>query len=131
MPRARRRDAHHRLRSAWHGSAAVWWRMLFRVSWLATPCRQRGDQRSIDPNRAEFRCAAGKSERLVASGQGFGEEGGVVVEIGLEFGGKVLLVVDRIHRAHRYTRSAVHTLVGVDVQRPAALVDAIDRAFLH
>ena len=43
---------------------------------------------------------------------------------------QVVLVVDRLDRADRLARAAVDALVGVDVQRAAALVDAVDRAFL-
>ena len=51
--------------------------------------------------------------------------------------GEVVFVVDRLHRAHRLAGAAVHALVRVDVQRPFALVDAVDgalvdaRAVLH
>ena len=43
---------------------------------------------------------------------------------------QIVLVEDRLHRAHRLARAAVDTFVGMDVQHPAALVDAVDRAFL-
>jgi hypothetical protein len=52
-----------------------------------------------------------------------------VVELGL-VGGDVVLVVDGLDRAHRLAGAAVDALVGVDVQHPVALVDAVDRTLL-
>src|SRR5690606_9696542 len=43
---------------------------------------------------------------------------------------EVVLVVDRLHGAHRLAGTAVHALVRVDVQGTLALVDAVDRALL-
>ena len=42
----------------------------------------------------------------------------------------VVLVEDRLDRADRLARAAVHALVGVDVEHPLALVDAVDRALV-
>src|SRR5690606_35484912 len=42
----------------------------------------------------------------------------------------VVLVVDRLHRAHRLARTTVHALVRMDVQRPLALIDAVRRTLL-
>ena len=42
----------------------------------------------------------------------------------------VVLVVDGFHRADRLARTAVDALVGVDVEHPLALVDAVHGAFL-
>ena len=44
--------------------------------------------------------------------------------------GQVVLVVDGLNRADRFAGAAVHTFVRVDVERPLALVDAVDRAFV-
>src|SRR4029077_5388121 len=44
--------------------------------------------------------------------------------------GQIVLVEDRLHWAHRLARATVDALVGMDIQHPAALVDAVDRAFL-
>src|SRR4029077_7245145 len=41
----------------------------------------------------------------------------------------VVFVVDRLDRADRFARAAVHALVGVDVEHALALVDAVDGAF--
>src|SRR5579859_7618388 len=42
--------------------------------------------------------------------------------------GYVVLVEDRLDRAHRLTGAAVHALVRVDVEHALALIDAVDRA---
>src|SRR6266498_5207325 len=42
----------------------------------------------------------------------------------------VVLVEDRLNRADRLARPAVHALVRVDVEHPVAFVDAVDRALL-
>src|SRR3954453_14309426 len=53
---------------------------------------------------------------------------GLVVVLPLVRG--VVLVEDRLDRADRLARTAVDALVGVDVEHPGALVDAVDRALL-
>lgn len=45
-------------------------------------------------------------------------------------GRQVVLVVDRLHRAHRFTRPAVDALIRVDVEGSLTLVDAVDGAFV-
>src|SRR5699024_2170071 len=42
----------------------------------------------------------------------------------------IILVEDRLDRAHRFAGTAVDAFVGVDVKTAFALVDAIDRAFV-
>src|SRR3712207_295770 len=42
----------------------------------------------------------------------------------------VVLVVDGLHRADRLAGTAVDALVGVDVEHPVALVDAVDRTLV-
>ena len=44
--------------------------------------------------------------------------------------GQVVLVVDRLDGTHGLARAAVDALVGVDVQHPITLVDAVDRALV-
>src|SRR5699024_87515 len=44
--------------------------------------------------------------------------------------GGVVLVVDRLDGAHRLAGTAVDALVGLDVQHPLALVDAVHRALV-
>jgi hypothetical protein len=44
--------------------------------------------------------------------------------------GDVVFVEDRLDRADRLAGAAVDAFVGVDVEHPLALVDAVDRAFL-
>ena len=43
---------------------------------------------------------------------------------------RVVLVEDRLDRAHRLTCSTVHALIGVDIEHSLALVDAVDGAFV-
>ena len=60
----------------------------------------------------------------------------VVEELGVDrlehrpFLGKIVLIVDRFDGADGLARAAVNALVGVDVERPFALVDSVDRAFV-
>jgi len=42
----------------------------------------------------------------------------------------VVFVEDRLNRAYRLAGAAVDALVGVDVEHPAAFVDAVDWAFV-
>jgi hypothetical protein len=44
--------------------------------------------------------------------------------------GHIVFVVDRFDRADRLTGPTVDALIGMDVQHPGTLVDAVDRAFL-
>src|SRR6218665_1038573 len=44
--------------------------------------------------------------------------------------GQIVLVVDRLDRTHRLARTAVHALIGVDVQRTLTLVDAVNGALV-
>ena len=69
---------------------------------------------------ADLRRAAGRAQLV--------EEVHVRLRVGRPLLGDVVLVVDRLDRAHRLARSAVDALVRVDVEHPAALVDAVHRA---
>src|SRR5438876_16052 len=42
----------------------------------------------------------------------------------------VVLIEDRLDRAHRLARAAVDAFIRMDVEHPVALVDAVDRALL-
>src|SRR5665648_1160165 len=75
--------------------------------------------------------ACGRSPQGYLSGDPLFEEPGVVREVGHEWGWQVVLVEDGLHRTDRLARSAVHALVGVDVQGAGAFVDAVDRALFH
>src|ERR1700712_192616 len=55
------------------------------------------------------------------------EEHDVCLGVGLPLLGDIVLVVDGFNGADRLTRSAVDTFVGLDVEHPLALVDAVDR----
>jgi len=43
---------------------------------------------------------------------------------------KIVFVIDSLNWANRLARSAVHTLIRVDVKHSAALIDAVDRALI-
>src|SRR5215217_404648 len=60
-----------------------------------------------------------------------GEELGVDRRELFPLGRHVVLVEDRGHGADRLARAAVDALVRLDVEHPAALVDAVDRALVH
>src|SRR6202034_4582036 len=80
----------------------------------------RGDEVRVDPDDTAPRRAAGGAERLVPAGQRLGEEPGVVGQERVLVAGQVILVIDRLDRAHRFARPAVHALVGMDVERASA-----------
>ena len=50
---------------------------------------------------------------------------------GVQVLGQVVLVVDRLDRTDRLTRSAIDALIRMDVQAATALVDAVHRALVH
>src|SRR6185437_13844390 len=86
------------------------------------PSRQGGDERGVSADDAELAGTARRAERLVAAGERPGEELRVLPGVHLPLLRQIVLVVDRLHRAHRLARPAVHALVRVDVQHPLALV---------
>src|SRR5882757_8991110 len=84
--------------------------------------RKRGDEGVVALDQAELAGAAGRTELV--------EELDVRLVVVLPLLGSVVLVEDRLDRAHRLTGSTVDAFVRVDVQGPGALVDAVDRALL-
>src|SRR5437588_2666545 len=70
--------------------------------------------------------AAGRSDPA----HGVGEELRVDRRELLPLARHVVLVEDRGHGAHGFARPAVDALVGLDVEHPSALVDAVDRALV-
>src|SRR5450759_1931632 len=58
------------------------------------------------------------------------EEGRVDVEVLGVLGRHVVLVVDRLDRAHRLAGATVDALLRMDVQHPVALVDAVHRTLV-
>jgi len=44
---------------------------------------------------------------------------------------QIRFVVNRIHSANGFARTAIHALVGVDVKRPSPFIDAVDGALLN
>ena len=79
-------------------------------------------ERVVPLDQPELGGAAGRAEIVEEL-----DVGRVVV---LPLLGGVVLVEDRLDRADRLTGTAVDAFVGVDVQHPLALVDAVDRALL-
>src|SRR5699024_9744599 len=75
--------------------------------------------------------AGGRAQGFVTTGERLGEEAVVVGDVAAPLVGHVVLVEDRLDRAHGFAGAAVHALVGLDVQGPPALVDAVDGALLH
>jgi hypothetical protein len=45
--------------------------------------------------------------------------------------GGVIFVINRLDRTYWFTGTAIHTLVGVDVERTLAFIDAVHRAFFN
>ena len=63
--------------------------------------------------------------------QRLAEEQRVVAEIRSEVLGQVVLVVDRLDRADRLARAAVHALVRMDVEAATTFVDAVHGALVN
>src|SRR5690606_2783042 len=84
--------------------------------------RQGGDHRVVLLDETHLRGAAGRAEVV--------EELDVGAVVVAPLRRHVVLVVDGLHGADGLARAAVDALVGVDVQRPLALVDAVDRTLL-
>ena len=84
--------------------------------------RQGVDDRVVLVDHADLGGAAGRADVL--------EPLDVRLVVVLPLVGQVVLVVDRLDGAHRLAGTAVDALVGVDVQHPVTLVDAVDRAFV-
>src|SRR5215471_4965787 len=81
-----------------------------------------GDIVGVVRQRAGFGGAAGRAELVEELGVLGGERRPLL--------GDVVFVEDRLDRADRFAGAAVDAFVGVDVEHPLALVDAVDRAFL-
>src|SRR5262249_43581014 len=64
-----------------------------------------------------------------SGGDQFGEVVGVGLVVVLPLIRDVVLVVDGFHRADRLTGTAVDAFVGLDVEHPAAFVNAVHGAF--
>src|SRR5439155_10673257 len=82
--------------------------------------RLGGHERGVLVDLADLRSPAGRAQIL--------EELVVGCGVVLPLGRYVVLVEDRLDRADRLARPAVHALVGVDVEHAVALIDAVDRA---
>src|SRR5690606_14483271 len=83
---------------------------------------QCGDDRVVLVDHAYLGGAAGRAHIV--------EELDVGLVVVLPLVRKVVFVVDRLDGAHRLARTAVDALVGVDVERAVAFVDAVHGAFV-
>ena len=83
------------------------------------------------PSAPTFAAPPGDPSGALAAVEGVAEKHGVVGQVRHQLGRQVVLVVDRLDRAHRLARPAVDALVRLDVQAAAALVDAVDRTLVH
>src|SRR4051812_10742910 len=95
---------------------------VLRVPSLLVLRREGADQRVVLVDHAHLGGAARGTE--------VGEEVDVRGVVVLPLRGGVVLVEDRLDRAHRLAGAAVDALVGVDVEHPVALVDAVDGALV-
>lgn len=91
----------------------------------------RRHHRGVHSNGADIASATGTSDRNVTSGQSVLEEEQVVLYVRRELGQDIVHVRDRIDRALRFAGSAVDALVGLDVELPSALVDAVHGTDVH
>lgn len=85
----------------------------------------------VDPQHADPRRTTRLPERCVPSRQRLGEEPGVLGDELLLTRWKIVLEVDRLHRAHRFASATVDAVVGLDVGHPITFEDAVDRALFH
>src|SRR5688500_17821128 len=104
----------------WIVSSTCWRRSLILLA-LQRLRREPGHQRGVGSYRPELRRAARAAQRGVETQQDFCEEAGVVLDVRDPPVRHIVLVVDRLDRAHRLAGAAVDALVGVDVERAAAL----------
>src|SRR5690606_38831312 len=84
--------------------------------------RERGHDRVVPRDDADLRGAAGGSDLF--------EEFDVGLVVVGPLLGQVVFVVDRLDGADRLAGTAVDALVGVDVEHPVTLVDAVDGALV-
>ena len=97
-------------------------RIAAQASLVVLDGRQLLDPRRVVLDLADLRRAARGAELVEVVDVGLGVVAPLVRQ--------VVLVEDRLDRAHRLAGAAVDALVGVDVEHPPALVDAVDRALL-
>jgi len=83
---------------------------------------QRTDDGSIAVDQAQLRRTTG--------GTDFVEELGVRRGVVLVLFGNIVFIEDRLDGAHGLARTTIDALVGVNVEHPLALVDAVNGAFL-
>lgn len=90
-----------------------------------------GDHGRVDTHPADCSGATWRSERPLATRQRFVEEPGVVGAMDQFLGRRTGLVVDCLDSADQLAGAAIHAFVGVDVERAAVLIYAVDGAFLN
>ena len=84
--------------------------------------RQRRDERVVLGDHADLRGPAGRADVVEELDVGLVVVGPLL--------GEVVFVVDRLDGADRLAGTAVHALVGVDVQHPLTFVDAVHGALV-
>ena len=77
---------------------------------------QGGDQLRVDTHSTECRCAARRTERGIATRQGFAEERRVVGEMLPLIFGQICFVVNRLNPANQLASTTIHALIWFDVQ---------------
>src|SRR5690625_241750 len=86
--------------------------------------RRKGrNNRMVFGDYSQFCCATRRSEVVEEL-----DIGGVVL---LPLIGNIVLVVDRFYWAHRFACATVNALIGVNVKRTLALVDAVNGTLLN
>jgi len=55
------------------------------------------------------------------------EEGGVYFTVLLPLTRDIVFIIDRLHRTDRLTGAAIDTFIGLDVEHPSPLVNAVHR----
>ena len=88
--------------------------------------RPPGDDRMVHVARPHLGRSARRADAADVVVEPLGVDRGELLPLGRH----VVLVEDRRHRADGLARPAVDTLVGVDVEHPRPLVDAVDRALV-
>ncbi len=84
--------------------------------------RQSRDELVVGVDDTHLRRATGRTEVV--------EEVHVGVVETLPLLGGVILVIDGLHRADRFTSTAIDALIGMDVEHSFAFIDAVDRTLV-
>ena len=105
-------DAHRRVRGPQHVQD-----ITASIRHRHSPCGGNPATKVCPPRAGpSLRRAARRPQRRSPPVEGVGEEHCVVGQVRHQIGGQVVLVVDRLDRAHRLTRPTVDALVWLDVE---------------